>query len=64
MPLIVVRLTEDCYTPEQRLEMAQRLADAMASIHGDGMRPYVRVIIEGLHRASWKPDGKPLRSVG
>jgi 4-oxalocrotonate tautomerase family enzyme len=46
MPLIVVKLTEGVFTPEQKREMVERLTDTMVSIQGGKMRSATRVLVE------------------
>jgi 4-oxalocrotonate tautomerase len=60
MPLINVKLIEDVFTPEQKLEMVERLTDAMVSIEGENMRPVTWVIIEDVRSGDWALGGKPL----
>jgi 4-oxalocrotonate tautomerase len=62
MPLINVKLIEDVFTSEQKVQIVERLTDAMVSIEGENMRPVTWVVVEEVHSGDWGIGGKPLHT--
>ena len=60
MPLINVKLIEDVFTPEQKVQIVERLTDAMVSIEGENMRGVTWVVVEEVRSGYWGIGGKPL----
>lgn len=46
MALITVKLIEGLFTPAQKVQIAERLTDAMVSVEGDAMRSVTWCVIE------------------
>ena len=60
MPLITVKLIEDVYTPEQKVEIIEKLTDAMVAIEGENLRKLTFVLIEEVKQGDWGVGGKTL----
>ena len=60
MPLITVKLIEDVFTPEQKVEIIEKLTDAMVAIEGENLRELTFVLIEEVKQGYWGVGGKPL----
>jgi 4-oxalocrotonate tautomerase len=60
MPLIQVKVIEGVFSPEQKLEIVQKLTDAMVSVEGENMRPVTWVVIEDVKSGQWAIGGNPL----
>jgi 4-oxalocrotonate tautomerase len=60
MPLITVKLIEDVYTPEQKVEIIETLTDAMVAIEGENLRELTFVLIEEVKQGDWGVGGKTL----
>lgn len=62
MPLIHVTLVEDVFSAAQKLEMIEKLTDAMVSIEGEELRSLTWVIIHEIRDGNLGIGGTPLRS--
>jgi 4-oxalocrotonate tautomerase len=62
MPLINVKLIEDVFTSEQKVQIVERLTDAMVSIEGENMRGVTWVVVEEVRSGDWGIGGKPLHT--
>jgi 4-oxalocrotonate tautomerase len=60
MPLITLNLIEDVYTPEQKIQIIEKLTDAMVAIEGENLRKLTFVLIEEVKQGDWGVGGKPL----
>ena len=60
MPLINVKLIEDVFTPEQKVQMIEKLTEAMVAIEGENMRGVTWVFIEDIKQGDWGIGGKTL----
>ena len=60
MPLIHVQLIEDVFTPAQKKEIIAKLTDAMVSIEGENMRPFVWVVLEEVKSGDWAMGGRAM----
>jgi 4-oxalocrotonate tautomerase len=60
MPLINVKLIEDVFTPEQKVQMIEKLTEAMVAIEGENMRGVTWVFIEDVKQGDWGIGGKTL----
>jgi 4-oxalocrotonate tautomerase len=58
MPLINVKIMEGIFSSRQKVEIAQKLTDAMVSIHGESMRPHTLLVIEEIKSGDWAAGGK------
>jgi 4-oxalocrotonate tautomerase len=62
MPLLHVTLIENVFSEQQKLEMIEKLTDAMVSIEGENMRQITWVVIEEVKNGNLAIGGKPLSS--
>lgn len=60
MPLITVKLIEDVFTPKQKVEIIEKLTDAMVGIEGENLRELTFVLIEEIKQGDWGVGGKTL----
>jgi len=60
MPLITVKLIEDVYTPEQKVQIIEKLTDAMVAIEGENLRKLTFVLIEEVKQGDWGLGGQTL----
>ena len=60
MPLIIVKVIEDVFTPEQKVQIIEKLTDAMVAIEGENLRGLTFVLIEDVKQGDWGVGGKPL----
>ena len=60
MPLINVKLIEDVFTPEQKVQIVERLTDAMVSIEGENMRNVTWCVVEEVESGDWGIGGNAL----
>jgi 4-oxalocrotonate tautomerase len=60
MPLITVKVIEDVFTPEQKVEIIEKLTDAMVAIEGENLRGLTFVLIEDVKQGDWGVGGKSL----
>ena len=62
MALITVKLIEGRSTPAQKVQIAERLTDAMVSVEGDAMRSVTWCVIEEVTGGDWAIGGEQLTS--
>ena len=60
MPLIIVKVIEDVFTPEQKVKIIEKLTDAMVAIEGENLRGLTFVLVEDVKQGDWGVGGKPL----
>jgi 4-oxalocrotonate tautomerase len=60
MPLIIVKVIEDVFTPEQKVQIIEKLTDAMVAIEGENLRGLTFVLVEDVKQGDWGVGGKPL----
>ncbi|MGH8119804.1 MAG: tautomerase family protein [Gammaproteobacteria bacterium] len=60
MPLVNVKLIENVFTPEQKVQMIEKLTEAMVAIEGENMRGVTWVFIEDVKQGDWGIGGKAL----
>jgi 4-oxalocrotonate tautomerase len=60
MPLIQVKVLENVFTAEQKVQIIKKLSDAMVSIEGEKMRPVTWVVIEEVKSGEWAIGGQPI----
>jgi 4-oxalocrotonate tautomerase len=60
MPLITVKVIENVFTPEQKVEIIEKLTEAMVAIEGESLREYTLVLIEDVKQGDWSVGGKML----
>ena len=59
MPLITVKVIEDVFTPEQKVQIIEKLTDAMVAIEGENLRGLTFVLVEDVKQGDWGVGGKP-----
>jgi len=57
MPLMEIHLIENVFNPEQKLQIIEKLTDAIVSIEGENMRS---VKISEVTSGEWGISGQPL----
>jgi 4-oxalocrotonate tautomerase len=62
MPLIHVDIIENVFTPAQKLEIVEKLTDAMVEIEGPALRSVTWVKINEVKESNWAIGGQPLRA--
>jgi 4-oxalocrotonate tautomerase len=60
MPLINVKLIEGVFTSDQKIQIAERLTDAMVSVEGENMRGVTWCVIEEVKSGDWAIGGNTL----
>jgi len=60
MPLITVKLIEGVFTPEQKVEIIEKLTDTMVAIEGENLRQLTFVLVEEVKQGDWGVGGKSL----
>ena len=60
MPLITVNLIENVFTQEEKVEIINKLTDAMVEIEGETMRGVTWVKIEEVPEGQWGIGGTAL----
>ena len=58
MPLVTINVIENVFTDEQKLEMINKVTDAMVSIEGEAMRGMTWVLIEEVREGNWGIGGE------
>ena len=53
MPLMEIHLIENVFNPEQKLQIIEKLTDAMVSIEGENMREVSWVKISEVTSGEW-----------
>jgi len=62
MPLINVEIIENVFTPAQKLQIIEKLTDAMVQIEGPALRAVTWVKINEVKESNWAIGGQPLRA--
>jgi len=60
MPLMEIHLIENVFNPEQKLQIIEKLTDAIVSIEGENMRDVNSVKISEVTSGEWGIGGQPL----
>jgi len=60
MPLITVNLIENVFSTEEKVEMIEKLTNAMVAIEGETMRPVTWVKIEEVPEGQWGIAGNAM----
>ena len=48
------------FTPEQKVQIIEKLTDAMVAIEGENLRGLTFVLVEDVKQRDWGVGGKPL----
>lgn len=57
MPNINVKVVQGSYSVEERQQIIRSFTDAVAAIKGDGVRPFVTVLVEEIESGMWGGAG-------
>jgi len=60
MPLVHVKLVDGVFSDAQKREMIEKITDAIVSIEGEALRPYVWVILEEVRSGEWGMGGRAI----
>ena len=60
MPFINVKVIEGVFTPDQKVQIAERLTDAMVSVEGENMRGVTWCVIDEVKSGDWAIGGNAL----
>jgi 4-oxalocrotonate tautomerase len=60
VPFINVKLIEGVFTPDQKVQIAERLTDAMVSVEGENMRGVTWCVIDEVKSGDWAIGGNSL----
>lgn len=60
MPMINVKVIEGVFSDTQKVDMIEKLTDAMVSIEGENMRSVTWVIVEEVKSGDWGIGGQAL----
>ena len=58
MPLINVKIMEGVFSSSQKVEIVQKLTDAMVAIQGESIRPHTLLMIDEIKSGDWAAGGK------
>jgi 4-oxalocrotonate tautomerase len=60
VPLVMVKVIEDVFTPGQKQEMIRKITDAMVEVEGESLRPVTWVVVEEVRSGDWGIGGNGL----
>jgi 4-oxalocrotonate tautomerase len=60
MPLVEVKLVDEIYSSEEKIELISRITEAVISVKGEAIRPLTWVLIEPVPSLHWGTGGKVL----
>jgi 4-oxalocrotonate tautomerase len=60
MALIQVKVIEGVFTAPQKLEIVERLSEALIEVAGEGMRRTTWCMVEEVRSGEWGIGGQPL----
>lgn len=58
MPFTTIKVIEGVFSDEQKVEMIQKVTEAMIEVEGEGMRDLTWVTIEEVKKGDWAIGGK------
>jgi 4-oxalocrotonate tautomerase len=59
VPLIQVKVVAGVFTSAQKLEIIERLTDALAHVQGENLRQHTWCVIEEIPSGAWGVGGAP-----
>jgi 4-oxalocrotonate tautomerase len=62
MPLVTIDLIKNVFTPDQKLQLIDKVTEAMVAVEGEALRPVTWVRIMEVEEAQWAIGGKPIRA--
>jgi 4-oxalocrotonate tautomerase len=60
MPFTTVKVIEGVFSKEQKVQLIEKITEAMIEVEGEGMRPLTWVVIEEVKQGDWAIGGKPV----
>ena len=63
MPLVTIDVIKDVFTPEQKVQLIDKVTAAMIEVEGENMRPVTWVRINEFEGGDWAIGGKRLAAV-
>ncbi len=58
MPFTTIKVIEGVFSDEQKVDMIQKVTEAMVEVEGEGMRDLTWVTIEEVKKGDWAIGGK------
>ena len=62
MPMVTIDVIKNVFTPQQKLQLIERVTDAMLSVEGEALRPVTWVRIVEIEEGQWAVGGQPLNA--
>jgi 4-oxalocrotonate tautomerase len=62
MPLVEIKLLEDVFSDQEKLELIERCTDVIVAIKGENLRPVTWVLVQDLKSGDWGIGGQGLRT--
>ena len=60
MPLVTIDVIKDVFTPQQKVDLIEKVTDAMIAVEGEEMRPVTWVRIQEVEQGDWAIGGQML----
>lgn len=60
MPLVTIDVIKDVFTEEQKVELIEKVTEAMVAVEGEAMRPVTWVRIMEVAQGDWAIGGQRL----
>ena len=58
MPFTTIRVIKDVFSKEQKVQLIEKVTEAMVEVEGEGMRHLTWVVIEEVNKGDWAIGGK------
>lgn len=58
MPFTIVKIIEGVFSKEQKVQLIEKISEAMIEVSGEGMRDKTWVVIEEIKQGDWAIGGK------
>jgi len=60
MPFTTVKVIEGVFSKEQKVQLIEKITEAMIEVEGEGMRQMTWVVIEEVKKGDWAIGGIPV----
>lgn len=60
MPLVTIDVIKDVFSPAKKLELIEKVTDAMVAVDGEELRSVTWVRIVEVEQGNWAIGGQPL----
>jgi 4-oxalocrotonate tautomerase len=60
MPFTTVKVIEGVFTKEQKVQLIEKITEAMIEVEGESMRALTWVVIEEVKSGDWAIAGQPV----